>query len=220
MSPRWLAIVAVASACSPRSVADRPEGAGHLDPFVRLARLDTPSFLEIQEVRADADRLVFCTAVQGLYVVDVGGDGAMTMRHQLRSRLGHPRFPRCYHVATDGDLIYATSRGDEIQPAFAVAFDLAGGARELPALPVSGSVEGIWAGAGRVAVALHTDGVALLEQLHDRWNGSRPERHAGGLGLHSLIVVAAYIGIAITLTPFVVHSSADAVPIARGELPP
>jgi len=138
------------------------------DPLVRLGRLETPEFIEIQEVRALGDGgIAMCTAVQGLYIVAVDASGAMSIHLQLASRHGHERFPRCQHLAIDGDRAYITSRGDEVQPAFVAVFDLAGEPRELAKLPITGAFEGITARDGRVYVARHGDGVAILERDGD-----------------------------------------------------
>lgn len=138
------------------------------DPFVRLGRLDTPEFIEIQEVRAiDGGRVAMCTAVRGFYVLSVDATGAMSVEHQLASRHGHERFPRCQHLAVDGDHAYITSRGDEVQAAFVATFDLSGSPRELAKLPIDGAFEGVAARDGRVYVARHADGVAILERDGD-----------------------------------------------------
>ncbi|MBI4512200.1 MAG: DUF1573 domain-containing protein [Deltaproteobacteria bacterium] len=138
------------------------------DGFVKLERLAGSTFVEILEVRArDDDRLFFCTGVRGLQVVDISRPSKMSTLHQLASSLGSAQYPRCQHLAWDGDIVYVTNRGDEIQPqAFVAAFDIGQSPpREIATYRKPGrTFEGIAAAGGRVYLAMHKDGLAVLER--------------------------------------------------------
>ena len=135
-------------------------------PLVQLQRVEGSTFIEIQEVRAREDGLLFyCTGVQGLLVVDAVDPARMRPVARLASSRGSPEFPRCQHLAWDGDAVYVTSRGDELQPVpFVALFDLAQ-RREIATFQLPGkSFEGIAASSGKAYVAMHQDGLLVLER--------------------------------------------------------
>lgn len=135
-------------------------------PLVQLQRVEGSSFIEIQEVRArDDGRLFYCTGVQGLLVVDANDPAHMRSVAQLASSLGSPQFPRCQHVTWDGDAVYMTSRGDELQPVpFVALFDLAT-RREIATFQLQGKTfEGIAASSSKAYVAMHQEGLLVLER--------------------------------------------------------
>lgn len=138
------------------------------DPLVQLGRVPGSRFVEILEVQALADgRVMYCSGVRGLVVLDARNPRDIKPVHQLRSKLSHPRFPRCQHLAVSGDYVYASNRGDEVQTTpFVAAFEVtARGAREVASYAGKGvSIEGIDAVGKYVYVAAHDQGVLVLER--------------------------------------------------------
>src|SRR5919204_5108408 len=130
----WLAAAEVAAretrgapaAAETTARAGAPESDSYAPPLVLLQRATGSRFVEIQEVRAREDgRLFYCTGVQGLLVADASDPTQIRPIAQLRPSLASPRFPRCQHVAFEGDVVYVSSRGDELQPKpFVTAFDI------------------------------------------------------------------------------------------------
>ena len=172
----WLAAAVAAretrGAAAAREMTARTEAPGpdsYALPLVPLQRAAGSRFVEIQEVRVRADgRLFYCTGVQGLLVADASDPRQIRSLAHLRPSHASERFPRCQHVAFEGDVVYVTSRGDELQPRpFATAFDVS---RSPPAEIASfaakpgRSFEGIAASAGKVYVAMHSAGVLVLER--------------------------------------------------------
>jgi len=137
------------------------------DNFVQLQRLSTSTFIEILEVRArDANTVMFCSAVQGLNIVDVSDPAHMKVTHKLASSLGSQAYPRCQHLAFSGDVVYISNRGDEIQPTpFVTAFNVAGSSgKELASYTAAGaSFEGMTASGDHLYVAMHDEGVRVLQ---------------------------------------------------------
>lgn len=172
----WVCAVAAAggAACgssrTPRDVLTdggvvRP--GDYADPLVHLGRLDTSTFIEIGEVRARDDGLVlFCTGVQGMNVVDASDPGDMKLLRRLASSRSSGQYPRCQHVAVDGDVAYMASRGDEIQPTpFVAAFDLARDGAEIATFVRDATTfEGMDAAGTMLYVAAHDKGLLVLER--------------------------------------------------------
>ncbi len=142
------------------------------DPFVKRQRLAGSTFVEVLEVRARSDgRVFFCTGVTGLNVVDASDPAGMITVARLASGRGSSQFPRCQHLAWDGDFLYMVSRGDEIQTQPFVAMFNAALARpvELDVFTLPGrTFEGIAAGGSRVYLAMHGDGLAVLDRRGER----------------------------------------------------
>ena len=177
--------LALAFACSSEGPATQPPDADadadagpiepgeYEDPLVLLSRMPGSTFIEIQEVRARADGTVgFCTGVQGLRIIDASSGNSMQSRGSIGSSLGNPRFPRCQHLAFDGDMVYVTNKGDEIQPTpFISAVSVAGQLREVATHTKAGrTFEGIAAAEGIVYAAMHSDGLAILRRSGDRFD--------------------------------------------------
>ncbi len=139
----------------------------HQDPFVKLSRAPGSSFVEIAEVRARDNGLVYyCSGVQGLIVLDASDPASIKHKYQLVSRFGSETFPRCQHVTWSGDVVYMSNRGDEIQPTpFVTAFDLSGSEpRQLGTYRSNqASLEGVAARGSFLYVARHGAGVIILE---------------------------------------------------------
>ncbi len=148
-------------------VADR------LEP---LARVDGSTFIEILEVKAaNNGRLFYCTGVRGLQVVDVSDPAHPTLSHELRSsKYSHGRFARCQHVASEGDRVFFTSRGDMVQKTpFITGYDLStspptevvnyAATANAESKSVSMTFEGITVSDGRLYAATHEHGLAIME---------------------------------------------------------
>ncbi len=156
--------------CGSDKPAPDPDGeqpGDYSDPLIERSRMPGSTFIEIQEVRVRDDGLVlFCTGVQGLRIADGTDPDNIRVRDPFTFSMGNPNFPRCQHLAFDGDIAYATNKGDEIQPTpFVSAADISGDPAEVATYTRAGvSFEGIAAGAGLVYVAMHADGLAILRQ--------------------------------------------------------
>jgi hypothetical protein len=155
--------------CTPSSDRQEPPvepepSAGYVDDIVTIG---FEKSAEVLETRAYDDGLVlFCTGTSGLHVVDArDASQPELLAIKLASPSAYP-YPRCQHLARSGDVVYVTSRGDELQPtSFVAAFDLS----VLPPVEValtqdaSRSYEGIALADGRAYVAAHGAGVAVLD---------------------------------------------------------
>ncbi len=171
--------LSLALACSSEGVAEQPPDAGAIepgsyeDPLVFLSRMPGSTFIEIQEVRVRDDGTVgFCTGVRGLQIVDASSGNSMQLRGSVGSSLGNSQFPRCQHLAFDGELVYVTNKGDEIQPTpFISAVSMSGQLREVATHTKAGrTFEGIAASAGIVYAAMHSDGLAILRRAGDQFD--------------------------------------------------
>jgi hypothetical protein len=177
---RFLALATLVAACGSSAADDDDddqvgfdagvtveEPGSYEDNLVQVSRMPGSTFVEIQEVTTRDDGTVFfCTGVQGLRVASLTASGGLQSGGQGRPSLGHGQYPRCQHVAVDGDVAYITSRGDEIQPtSFITAFDVSSQTvDELSARSYPGaSLEGVAAANGRAYVAMHGDGLAVME---------------------------------------------------------
>lgn len=114
-----------------------------------------------------SDTLLYCGAPAGLHVVDVSD----TRAPQRLATLEPNGRARCQHLADGGQLVFATSRGDETAPPSVSAFDFS----QTPpqALPsftdASRSYEGV-AAAGTISyVAVHDQGLIVLD-----WSSGAP----------------------------------------------
>lgn len=141
------------------------------DPLVRLGRVSGSTRVEILEVQALADgRVMYCSGVRGLVIVDARNPRAPRPLHSLRSHLGSARSPRCQHLASRGDYVYITNRGDQVQPTpFVAAFRVTGDTpTEVASFASPGvSIEGIDVAGAHVYVAAHDKGVLVLEHKGD-----------------------------------------------------
>ena len=141
--------------------------------MTRLTRVEGSTFIEIAEARALPDgRLLYCTAVRGLQVVDATDPTAIKTIAALKASLGNARFGGCQHLAVDGERAYMTNRGNGTQKTpFVVAAALHGDQpREIAAYASKGrSFEGIAARGNRVYVAMHEAGIAVLDVVGNRF---------------------------------------------------
>ena len=138
------------------------------DPFVKVQRLITSTFIEIGEARIrDDGMLFFCTAVRGLNMVDASEPGNIFQPSRLTSSQGSGLYPKCQHVAFDGQYVYMSSRGDETQPLpFMTMFRVAsGGWGELAHVVTQETTfEGIDARDGLLYAAMHERGLGVFQR--------------------------------------------------------
>lgn len=165
------------------------------DPLVQLSRLDGPTFVEILEVKAEGDTVYFCSAVQGLNVIDASDPRAMTTTMRLGASLGSSAYPRCQHLAVSSTAIFMSNRGDEIQPEpFVTAFDRDSGAELASYTEPDHAFEGLAATSRHVFAAAHDRGLVVLELRGDELVrvGSTPDLgNAWGVALHDDHLVVA-----------------------------
>ena len=168
------AVLACLGACTGGKKAPAPEPAAVsttaefaiADSMVPIARVAGSTFIEILEVRVIGDKLIYCTGVRGLQVVDARDPRAMKVTHELRSRYSHERFARCQHLAVDGDRVFFTNRGDMIQKKpFITGFNLATSPPEeiFNYAPEGMTIEGIAVRGSKLFVASHERGLVVLE---------------------------------------------------------
>ena len=144
------------------------------DPITVLDRYDGPSFSELQDVEVDGDRVWFCSAVQGLNVYEAADPSALTRLDQIAPSAGSPQYPRCQHLAVQGDRVYVTNRTNTIsRDPFIAVFDAStpSDLSELGTLLLDDEPEGITVHGDLLLVAVHThlvvfqrgDGAELTE---------------------------------------------------------
>lgn len=152
-----------------KAVIDKPLPK-NLDPFVQKSRLKGSTFIEVAEVKAQKDGLLyFCTGVQGLRIVDATNPEQMKALSTVRSILSHSKFARCQHLALGDKHVFVTNKGDEIQPTpFVSMVSLGDSPKEVSVFTKQGhTFEGIDAEGSDVYVAMHGKGVMRLKQNQD-----------------------------------------------------
>ncbi len=140
------------------------------DSMRRIQRMPGSSFVEIQEVRAAPDGMMyFCSGVRGLNVVDARDPGNLRVLRNLVSSAGDFSYPRCQHLFATEDTLLFTNRGDEIQPIpFIAAFSLPD-FQELAVYQEDGRIfEQVTQQGDRVYAAMHENGVKLLQLTGQR----------------------------------------------------
>ena len=158
---------------TPSTLLDvKPASVEVADRLERQARVDGSTFIEILDVVAQPNgRLLYCTGVRGLQVVDSSNMANPHVIAELRSsRFSHERFARCQHLAIDGDRVYFTSRGDMVQKTpFITGYDLSTTPpTEILNYTLKGATfEGIAASGGKLFVAMHGRGLAIMEPSKD-----------------------------------------------------
>ncbi len=165
---------------SSQQIADPEDGAKVAkvvqvaDRLEQLARVEGSTFIEILEVKATPKgRLFYCTGVRGLQVVDVSDPAHPILSHELRSsQYSHGRFARCQHVASEGDWVFFTSRGDMVQKTpFITGYDLSTSpptervnyAATTATTTKNITFEGIAVSGGKLYAATHEHGLAIME---------------------------------------------------------
>ncbi len=146
--------------------------AGNQDPMEFASRVEGSTFIEILEVVAPSPkRLLYCTGVRGLQVVDTSNpDDTKVVAELKSSRFSHKKFARCQHVAIDGDLVYFSNRGDMIQKVpFITGYDLSTSppTELINYTAPKASFEGMAAHDGKLYVAMHERGLAIMQPAGD-----------------------------------------------------
>ncbi len=139
------------------------------DPFIKRLRMRTSQFIEIGEARVRDDGvLFFCTAVRGLNMVDASvPDDIRVEPTAIVSSQGSGLYPKCQHVAFDGNDVYISSRGDETQPRpFMTMFQVDGTSWGEMAHVVTDdtSFEGIDARDGLLYATMHERGLGVFQR--------------------------------------------------------
>ena len=151
-----------------------------VDPLKHLGRAEGPTFIEIVDVQPAGRHVYACTGTKGLTIYDTSGGGAArTLRDRIAPTavgLADPSFPRCQHIGLDpaAGRIAITNRGDEIQPrSWVWVFDVANPADPKPVggWTPDGSVEGVVLDGARLYLAMHGDGVFIVEQSGGSFTG-------------------------------------------------
>ncbi len=158
----------VAPTCEAGAIVDGVTVGAWDDPFTHESLMEFSAFFEILEVRASPydDLLFMCTGVHALMIVDAADPEALQPLWTLKGDLGHGTYARCQHLAIEPDRVYFTNRGDEIQPTpFVVAYSTDVEApTQLGIYTEEGrSFEGVASDGERAYVAMHADGVRVLE---------------------------------------------------------
>ena len=134
-------------------------------------RVPGSTFIEIAEVYADPDgRLLYCTAVRGLQVADARNPAQIATRGHVLPSLSKSRFSGCQHLAVDGARAFVTNRGNgNLKTPFVTAVDIGDGQPTERAAFTRGdsSFEGIAARGTQVYVAMHDEGLLVLEYVDE-----------------------------------------------------
>lgn len=149
-----------------------PTSSVHTDPAAPLSRFDGPNFVEILEVRAlDDGQVMYCSGVQGLVVANAANpENPQVVANKLTGEGGSVSFPRCQHLAFNNDMVFTTSRGDEVQPvSFIAGFQrtVAAPIRRFTHQDTERSFEGILAHDNVLYAATHQDGLVVYDIAED-----------------------------------------------------
>lgn len=157
---------------------DDPDGGGggeplepglFVSPLLMQQRLQgTIDHLHVDEVRLRADGLLLQCAYT-FAVVDARNPQKMRYLSQgLRHTVPNDtRTPGCIHLASEGELVFTTHRGNISNPAFLSGWDITNRAApvQLPVLQEPGiSYEGVDAAGGLVYVGLKEDGLGIYQR--------------------------------------------------------
>lgn len=166
------ALTLLALACAPSEAPDELAPGTYLSPMVQLQRLQgEEDHLHVDEVRLREDGLLLqCSYTFGI----VDATDAADMRY-LSEGLRHTipddrRRPGCIHLASDGDEVYTTHRGNIRNPAFLSGWDIGDPRRprQLAVLQEPGvSYEGIDVAGGHVYVGLRDRGLGVYRRDGD-----------------------------------------------------
>jgi hypothetical protein len=175
---RWLGLVALlAMACGGSSGGDGDGGNGggpdadttpgeYADPLVLLSSI-TAQGSHILETRVHPDgRVLYCSARRGVTIVNASNPNVLVETNTLMSRASGQMSRRCQHLSWSGDLLTFTQRGDEVVPTpFVSVFDMSGTPTEIASYTSNQgwSFEGIAMVGTMIYVAIHGDGLAVLE---------------------------------------------------------
>jgi LVIVD repeat/Abnormal spindle-like microcephaly-assoc'd, ASPM-SPD-2-Hydin len=165
---------AVADAAVPPDAGDSPpdatpgplEPGTYLSPLVQLQRLQgEEDHLHVDEIRLRDDGLLLqCSYTFGVLDATNAGDMeylAQNLRHNIP---GDTRRPGCIHLASDGDFVFTTHRGNIRNPTYLSGWDITDREApvQLPVLQEAGvSYEGIDFANGHIVVGLHETGLGV-----------------------------------------------------------
>lgn len=168
----FLAVGAGAALLSGCSSDKGVELGAYASPLAQVQQLQgEEDHLHVDEVRLREDNLLLqCSYTFG--VVDVSNPGEMEYLAQnlKHSVPGDERKPGCIHVASDGNSVYTTHRGNIRNPAFLSGWDITDRENpvQLPVLQEPGeSYEGIDVANGTIFVALHDKGLGAYRRGPD-----------------------------------------------------
>ncbi len=85
------------------------------DGLVWLTQVDTPSFWESTDVEVRGGVAYVCTGVRSMTVHDIDPLENAEYERRLLFPGSHDSFPRCSHLASDGDRLVVSSHRDEVQ---------------------------------------------------------------------------------------------------------
>jgi len=157
---------------------DTPDGSenlqagGYLSPLVQLQRLQgVEDHLHVDEVRLRGDGLLLqCSYTFG--VVDAtDAAGMQYLSQNLKHSIpGDTRRPGCIHLASEGNIVYTTHRGNIRNPTFLSGWDITD-----PETPVQLPVlqepdvryEGVDVANGNIFVGLHEKGLGVYRRDED-----------------------------------------------------
>ncbi|HEX2699751.1 MAG TPA: redoxin domain-containing protein [Acidimicrobiales bacterium] len=141
-------------------------------PLAQIQQLQgEEDHLHVDEVRLRSDNLLLqCSYTFG--VIDVSDPAEMSYLAQNLKHVipGDERKPGCIHLASDGNSVYTTHRGNIRNPAFLSGWDITDREHpvQLPVLQEPGeSYEGIDVANGTIYVALHDKGIGAYRRGAD-----------------------------------------------------
>ena len=141
----------------------------YLSPLVQLQRLQgVEDHLHVDEIRLRDDGLLLqCSYTFGIVDATDAGDMdylAQNLRHVIP---GDTRQPGCIHLASEGDVVYTTHRGNIRNPTFLTGWDITDREApvQLPVLQEPGvSYEGVDVANGHIFVGLHETGLGVYRR--------------------------------------------------------
>lgn len=161
---------------------DTFEPGAWLSPLVPLQRLQGENnHLHVDEVRLRDDGLLLqCSYTFG--VVDATNAASLRYLSQNIKHVipGDERQPGCINLASEGDLVFTTHRGNLRNPPFLSGWDITDRAApvQLPVMQEEGiHYEGVDVAGGHIYVALHTAGIGVY-----RYEGAAGFTRVGSLG--------------------------------------
>lgn len=138
-------------------------------PLAQIQQLQgEEDHLHVDEVRLSSDGLLLqCSYTFG--VIDVSNPAEMEYAAQKLKHAvpGDEREPGCIHLASEGNTVYTTHRGNIRNPAFLSGWDITDRENpvQLPVLQEPGeSYEGIDVADGNIYVALHDKGLGVFRR--------------------------------------------------------
>lgn len=145
--------------------ADTTPGS-YSDPLAMLDTI-TAQGSHILETRVHPDgRVLYCSARRGVTIVDASNPEQLVEINVLGSQATGQMTRRCQHLSWSGDFVTFTQRGDEVVPTpFVTVYDMSGLPIEVASFTSDQdwSFEGVAMVGSMIYVAIHGDGLAVLE---------------------------------------------------------